>query len=164
MKCDACDLRDAIIHVRQMQRAGMQELHLCEECARERGYLREEEAELPLAPLLAGLMAPAQAAPGSAGTVTCPRCGLSAAEFRKRGRAGCARCYEVFDQDLRAMLSQMAGRPRHAGKMPRELAASVSARPDRETMRVELKEAVEREDYERAARLRDKLRELDDGG
>ena len=163
MKCDACGLRDALIHVRQMQKNGFQELHLCEECAQERGYIREEDAEISVGDLLAGLIGGTQAKDGLPSPAACPRCGLAAAEFRKRGRAGCADCYEAFGDDLRRILSQMAPRPRHAGKLPRELAGPVTDGTDREELAAELRAAVEGEDYERAARLRDRIRDLDGG-
>ncbi len=161
MKCDACGLRDALIHVRQMEKNGFQELHLCEECAQERGFIREEDTEVSVGDLLAGLIDGATAQPGTPSPAVCPRCGLAVAEFRKRGRAGCASCYEAFGDDVKRILSQMAPRPRHAGKLPREL--SGPAADDREDLAAELRAAVEGEDYERAARLRDRLRDLDAG-
>jgi len=161
MKCDACGLRDALIHVRQMQKNGFQELHLCEECAQERGFIREDDVEVSVGDLLAGLIDGTQPREGAASPAACPQCGLPAAEFRKRGRAGCAGCYEAFDADVRRILSQMAPRPRHVGKLPNDL--PVPAADDRGALAAELRAAVEGEDYERAARLRDRLRDLDVG-
>lgn len=163
MKCDACGLRDALIHVRQMQKSGFQELHLCEECAQERGFIREEDSEISAGDLLAGLLGGPSAASAAAAPAACPSCGLAATEFRKRGRAGCAVCYEAFGDDVKRILSQMAPRPRHAGKLPREPQAAEEASVDREELAAELRAAVEGEDYERAARLRDRLRDLDAG-
>lgn len=163
MKCDGCGLRDALIHVRQMQKNGFQELHLCEECAQERGFIREEDAEVSVGDLLAGLLGGVAAPEGSPSPAACPRCGLAVSEFRKRGRAGCADCYETFAADVRRVLSQMAPRPRHAGKLPRDLAGSPAGVEDREALAAELRAAVEGEDYERAARLRDRIRDLDGG-
>jgi protein arginine kinase activator len=163
MKCDACGLRDALIHVRQLQKNGFQELHLCEECAQERGFIREEDSEISAGDLLAGLLdgtTPTGTAPAPA---ACPSCGLAVAEFRKRGRAGCAACYEAFGDDVKRILSQMAPRPRHAGKLPREPQAGSEDAEDREELAAELRAAVEGEEYERAARLRDRLRNLDAG-
>jgi len=161
MKCDACGLRDALIHVRQMQKNGLQELHLCEECAQERGFVREEDAEISIGDLLAGLIDGAEA-PGTApAREVCPQCGLGTAEFRKRGRAGCAECYATFDQDLRKILAQMAPRPRHAGKLPRGSTPAAAPREEREDLQAELRAALDGEDYERAALLRDRIRGLD---
>jgi len=163
MKCDACGLRDALIHVRQMQKNGFQELHLCEECAQERGFIREEDSEVSVGDLLAGLIEGAPAQSETQSPAACPRCGLAAAEFRKRGRAGCADCYEAFGSDLKRILAQMAPRPRHAGKLPREASGAAAGTEDREELAAELRAAVEGEDYERAARLRDRIRDLDAG-
>lgn len=163
MKCDACGLRDALIHVRQLQKNGFQELHLCEECAQERGFIREEDSEISAGDLLAGLLAGPATGSGTPTPATCPSCGLAVAEFRKRGRAGCATCYETFGDDVKRILAQMAPRPRHAGKLPREQQAAPRDSEDREELAAELRAAVEGEDYERAARLRDRLRDLDAG-
>jgi protein arginine kinase activator len=163
MKCDTCGLRDALIHVRQMQKNGLKELHLCEECAQERGFIREEDAEISVGDLLAGLLDGSPAQGETTSPAACPRCGLAAAEFRKRGRAGCADCYEAFGGDVKRILSQMAPRPRHAGKLPRELAGPADGAADREELAADLRAAVEGEDYERAARLRDRIRDLDAG-
>jgi protein arginine kinase activator len=161
MKCEICGLKDAVIHIRQIQKESVHELHICEECAREKGLIREEETELPVTNLLAGLIDGAEA-PTTAekAAAACPRCGTRLAEFRKSGRFGCSGCAQVFESDLRAIVSQMAARPRHAGKLPADVGGP-QAHPDREGLRVELRAAVEAEDYEKAARLRDRLRELD---
>lgn len=161
MKCEICGLKDAVIHIRQIQKESVHELHICEECAREKGLIREEETELPVTNLLAGLIDGAEV-PGAAekAAVSCPRCGTRLAEFRKSGRFGCATCFQVFESDLRAIVSQMAARPRHAGKLPAAAGGS-APHPDREALRMDLRAAVEAEDYERAAQLRDRLRELE---
>ena len=162
MKCEICGLKDAVIHIRQIQKDSVHELHICEECAQEKGLIREEETELPVTNLLAGLIDGAEASvAGDKAASVCPRCGTKLADFRRTGRFGCAGCFTVFESDLRAIVSQMAARPRHAGKLPTAAAGSVQSRPDRESLRVELRAAVESEDYEKAAQLRDKLRELE---
>jgi protein arginine kinase activator len=141
------------------------ELHICEDCARDKGLIREEDAELPVTNLLAGLLdGPEVEAGASKPAPSCSRCGTKLADFRKTGRVGCAQCFQAFESDLRAILSQVAARPRHAGRLPALPAAdSAAARTDREGLRGELRSAVESEDYERAALLRDRLREIDGG-
>jgi protein arginine kinase activator len=161
MKCEICGLKDAVIHIRQIQKESVHELHICEECAREKGLIREEETELPVTNLLAGLIDGAEASStAEKTTAACPRCGTRLAEFRKSGRFGCSGCFAVFESDLRAIVSQMSARPRHAGKLPAAVGGTLP-HPDREGLRVELRAAVEAEDYEKAAQLRDRLRDLD---
>ncbi len=162
MKCEICGLKEAVIHIRQIQKESVHELHICEECAQEKGLIREEESELPITNLLAGLI-DGKEAPGSdeAGAGACPRCGMKLSDFRKTGKLGCAECFRAFEADLRSILSQMAARPRHAGRLPALLAAPMEAPADKAGLREELKTAVDNEEYEKAAELRDKLRELE---
>ena len=159
MKCEICGLKDAVIHIRQIQKETVHELHICEDCAQEKGLLREEESELPIANLLSGLLEGRDVSGGADARESCPRCGMKAADFRKQGKLGCPECFTAFEKDVRAIVSQMAARPRHTGKLPATLEMEKPA--PAEGLREELRAAVEREEYELAARLRDRLRDLE---
>jgi protein arginine kinase activator len=163
MKCEICGLKDAVIHIRQIQKDLVHELHICEECAQEKGLIREEESELPIANLLSGLLEGRDMTGAGEVKEVCPRCGMKASEFRKQGKLGCAECFSAFHKDVKAIVTQMAARPHHAGRLPRTFADQTVAANANDTLREELREAVEREDYEEAARLRDRLREMDSG-
>jgi protein arginine kinase activator len=161
MKCEICGLRDAVIHIRQIQKSSVNELHICEECAQEKGLIKEEDSEISISNLLSGLI-DSKDVSGAAETVeSCPRCGMKASEFRKRGKFGCPECFTTFQRDIRSILSQMAGRTHHVGKLPKNVAVEDSSRSDRESLSVELRDAIEKEDYEKAASLRDRIRELE---
>jgi protein arginine kinase activator len=159
MKCEICGLKDAVIHIRQIQKEMVHELHICEDCAQEKGLIREEESELPIANLLSGLLEGKDVAGAASGRESCPKCGMKATDFRRQGKLGCTECFTAFEKDVRAIVSQMAARPRHTGKVPAALAAD-AASPS-EGLRDELRAAVEREDYEAAAGLRDRIRDLE---
>ncbi|HYW84264.1 MAG TPA: UvrB/UvrC motif-containing protein [Spirochaetia bacterium] len=161
MKCEICGLKDAVIHIRQIQKDLVHELHICEECAQEKGLIREEDSELPIANLLSGLLEGKDVTGAADVKEVCPRCGLKASEFRKQGKLGCPECFQAFEKDVRAIVSQMAARPRHTGKLPRTLVVEHAAAAEGEGLREELREAVEQEDYELAAQLRDRLREME---
>ncbi|MFI5368947.1 MAG: UvrB/UvrC motif-containing protein [Spirochaetia bacterium] len=161
MKCEICGLKDAVIHIRQIQKDLVHELHICEECAQEKGLIREEDSELPIANLLSGLLEGKDVTGAADVKDVCPRCGLKASEFRKQGKLGCPECFQAFEKDVRAIVSQMAARPRHTGKLPRTLVVEHAAAAEGEGLREELREAVEQEDYELAAQLRDRLREME---
>jgi len=161
MKCEICGLKDAVIHIRQIQKDLVHELHICEDCAQEKGLLREEDSELPIANLLSGLLE-GKDAPGAPDVKeACPSCGMKASEFRKQGKLGCPECFIAFEKDIRVIISQMAARPHHAGKLPHALGGEQVENLAQDGIREELRLAVEREDYEQAAQLRDKLRELE---
>jgi protein arginine kinase activator len=159
MKCEICGLKDAVIHIRQIQKEMVHELHICEDCAQEKGLIREEDSELPIANLLSGLLEGKDMTGASDVKDACPRCGMKASDFRKQGKLGCPDCFAAFEKDVRAIVSQMAARPRHTGKLPATLTLEKPA--PAEGLREELRAAVEKEEYELAARLRDQLRELE---
>jgi len=161
MKCEICGLKDAVIHIRQIQKDLVHELHICEECAQEKGLIREEDSELPIANLLSGLLEGKDVTGAADVKDVCPKCGLKVSEFRKQGKLGCPECFQAFEKDVRAIVSQMAARPRHTGKLPRTLVVENAASSENDGLREELREAVEQEDYELAARLRDRLREME---
>jgi protein arginine kinase activator len=161
MKCEICGLHEAVIHIRQIQKSNVNELHICEDCAQEKGILKEEESEISISNLLSGLIEGRDTAAPEEPVEVCPRCGMKAPEFRKRGKFGCAECFTTFQKDVRSILSQMAGRSHHIGKLPSGVAVTASRGPDRDALAAELRDAVEREDYEAAALLRDRMRELD---
>jgi protein arginine kinase activator len=161
MKCEVCGLKDAVIHIRQMQKDLVHELHICEDCAQEKGLIREEESELPIANLLSGLLEGKDVTGASEVKDACPRCGLKASEFRKQGKLGCPECFHAFEKDVRAIVSQMAARPRHTGRLPSAMTIERDTASHGDNLREELREAVEREEYELAARIRDRLRELE---
>jgi protein arginine kinase activator len=78
MKCEICGLKDAVIHIRQIQKDLVHELHICEECAQEKGLIREEESELPISNLLSGLLEGKDVTGAGEVKEACPRCGLKA--------------------------------------------------------------------------------------
>ena len=128
MKCEICGLKDAVIHIRQIQKDLVHELHICEECAQEKGLIREEDSELPIANLLSGLLEGKDVTGAAEVKDVCPKCGLKVSEFRKQGKLGCPECFQAFEKDVRAIVSQMAARPRHTGKLPRTLVIETCSR------------------------------------
>jgi protein arginine kinase activator len=92
---------------------------------------------------------------GALAEMACPLCGQKFMEFRAEGRLGCPNDYDVFKSGLLPLISRAHGTTRHVGKVPRH-ALNVASRLQ---LRAQLREAVDREDYELAARLRDQLRQ-----
>jgi protein arginine kinase activator len=88
-----------------------------------------------------------------AATLRCPECGIRLVELRKSGRVGCARCYEVFRKQVLPLLRRVHGATDHVGMRPR----GVGSQPDLAGLREELRRAIEAEDFEQAARLRDRI-------
>lgn len=162
MKCQICEQNTASIHVQQIMGNEVVELHLCDKCARERGITGgADSAELSLSQLLTGLVDTRRSGKSEKSVDRCPNCGLTLADFRKDGRLGCSDCYTAFKREIEVFLQNTSGTTRHRGKYPARLKAFKTLLIDREQLKDELKEAVTKEDYEKAAMIRDKIRTIE---
>ena len=118
MMCDICGKIEATVHLTEIVNDKMTKLHLCEECAKEKGA--EMEEHFGLSDLLAGLAdLGATAEPSSIiESIKCPSCGFTYQDFKKVGRLGCGDCYEAFKKHLAPLLKRIHGADRHVGKIP----------------------------------------------
>jgi protein arginine kinase activator len=161
MLCDICGKNPATVHLTEIVDDQMNELHLCEECAREKSAQMEQQ--FGLSELLAGMAEfgkPAKEVEAVA--VQCPGCHLSYGDFKKLGRLGCGECYDVFRRYLGPLLKKIHGSNQHAGKSPLKLAAKLPKRKaDLQELRAKLARAIEVEAFEEAARLRDQIKEIE---
>jgi len=165
MKCDKCD-KPATFHI--TERVGEQEqweeLHLCEDCARE--YLSkpaEAEFENSLAGALAQHLKIAQTAEelAQADQQTCEICGITFYEFRNHGRLGCPHDYVCFEKLLEPLIANIHGDTLHVGKSPKRASHDVDKQTQLIRLRREMREAIQAEDYERASVLRDEIRRIE---
>ena len=161
MICDSCKERDAVVHLTQIVDNAVTKLDLCEKCAAEKGV--ETSAGAPQHPLGQFLAdAQQQTSIPAAEIGRCTFCGASMKDFRASGRLGCPRCYTTFEGSLRELLRRVHGHSRHVG---RGYDAPEPERREQDSIRGELRErlrrAVESEQFELAAELRDKIRVLD---
>jgi protein arginine kinase activator len=170
MLCENCGEREAVIHLTQIVDNSVTTMHLCEPCAAEKGVeTGSSVAKFPLGDFLASLgKGGAAGEPSEAGLdVPCSSCGATLRDFRQTGRLGCAVCYETFESHLRDLLRRLHGSTRHEGETYRAqgLAVPVGAAAPRpnplEDLRQKLKRAVETENFELAAELRDRIRVLE---
>ena len=105
-----------------------------------------------------GLTGEGAAGPGEEyAAVRCEGCGITGAELRDRTLLGCPRCYETFGKPLDDLLLRLHGALEHAGRLP---GGARAVPPDAEELHRKLQEAIEKEDFQAAAKLRDRLRRL----
>jgi protein arginine kinase activator len=162
MMCDVCSKKKATVHLTEIVDEQMLEMHLCEECAREKSVQMEQQ--FGLSDLLAGLADfGKQVKDIEKVKLVCPRCGLSYEDFKKFGRLGCSQCYSAFQEQLTGLLKRIHGSNRHLGKTPGKMPPleekkAISLRD----LRREMQEAIELEDFEKAAKLRDKIRTFEE--
>ncbi|MEK9500103.1 UvrB/UvrC motif-containing protein [Gaopeijia maritima] len=167
MDCENCGEADAVIHLTQVVNNKMSSLHLCEQCAAAKGLETEgpPAASFPLQEFLAEMGGESPAPAPAPVDEKCGFCGLTFQGFRKAGRLGCPHCYISFEGHLRALLGRIHNSTQHVGKVylpPDPTASQLERRL--EGLRGQLRRAVDAEDFERAAGLRDEIRILEAEG
>jgi protein arginine kinase activator len=160
MLCDVCGKNPATVHLTEIVDNAMNELHLCEECARKKS--QDMEQNFGLGDLLGGMVDinKSEKDPEAAKT-KCPHCGLTYADFKKIGRLGCSECYIAFKKYLAPLLKRIHGSSQHVGKTPTKFAKGLKKKIDIQDLRSKLQRAVDQEQFEEAARLRDQIKELE---
>lgn len=167
MLCEKCRERPATVHYTEIVNNQKREMHLCEVCAGKEGIgTFSFFPQVDLHNFLAGILEPGPAGVKLRPTQTsCPVCGLTESEFASQGLLGCGECYRHFGARLEPVLRRIHGATRHVGKAPR-VAMPAARRRAAEAdeiarLKAELEEAVAREEFERAAELRDRIRALE---
>jgi len=160
--CERCNKRQATVHYTEITNNKKQELHLCEECAREAGITGfGVMPQLVLHDFLGSLFEKQPEVRTTKVSRRCSRCGLTEQEFARRGLLGCGDCYAEFRPAVEQMLRRIHGTVQHTGKLPRRLGKAMGMKQELKRLRKELDAAVRKEEFERAAGLRDRIRELE---
>lgn len=166
MLCDDCKKNPASIHFASVSNGQKVEMHLCEECAAKKGIQMLSNLNLTIPNVLGNIIGhlysgqPALSPSEQAGT-HCPGCGLSFTDVRQTGKLGCAQCYKVFQEELEATLRRVQGNVQHTGKIPARSGKKVLLRRQIENLKTQLQESVINEKYEKAAEIRDSIKELE---
>jgi protein arginine kinase activator len=164
MLCQTCGKNQATVHFTEIHDNKMSEVHMCDRCAEERGYSSAKKGKFDIADLLAGMVdGMTSNEEERVGAVQCPRCGLLYSQFKETGRLGCAECYTAFQFQLRPLLRRIHGDTRHRGKTPTRDGEGVSRSRQIHRLHDELQRAVEREEFEHAASIRDEIKRLEAG-
>lgn len=156
MKCQRCS-KQATLHITEvLGEERFEEVHLCEDCAKKYLYAPQQKK---------------QGKAGAAGSeveedvpagAKCPACGMTFVEFRNHGRFGCGHDYDLFKPELLSLLESVHGDTKHSGKTPRRAPRAKTALTELTQLRHSLQTLVNEEKYEEAARIRDRIRELED--
>jgi len=162
--CERCKENQATVHYTEVINGQKRELNLCEACAKElqpQGF--SFMPQLNFHDFLGGLMGTnfggfAKTSPRGG---RCEVCGLSESQFAQRGLLGCGSCYDSFGSTLNSLVRRIHGTNTHTGKVPERTSDRVKLVKKVEYLRNQLKQAVEAEEFERAAQLRDSIRELE---
>lgn len=162
MLCDICNKNQATVHLTEIINDQMNELHLCEECARQKSSQMEQQ--FGLSDLLAGMVDFGKATKEKDQediSLKCPNCALTYADFKKIGRLGCSECYPTFKKFLGPLLKRIHGSSLHVGKSVFKSAKTPKKKLDLQNLRLALQKAIEDEEFEKAADIRDQIKELE---
>jgi len=158
MKCENCHEREATVHYTEIENSDKREIHLCEECYRQK--LTPVQKALDFTEMLKQLLHGTVQDQSASARAICPTCGMSLAEFRAAGRLGCPNDYRVFKESLAPLIEKIQHGPRHLGRVPKRAGSQLQRKNILIRLRRDLERAVQREEYEKAAELRDRIREL----
>jgi len=154
MLCDICHQNEAVIHFTQIVNGEAAKIHFCEVCAAKQGISLNDLPDKPF-DLLSKFLS-ALALPETFTDTKCPNCGKTLSEFKKDGKLGCPECWEVFRRDIVPLLKKLHGKTRqkfHSAESPR---SRTSAKI--KVLQGKLREAVEKEEFEAAAKIRDEIK------
>jgi protein arginine kinase activator len=159
MLCCICKEREATVHYTKIDGDKVQKVDLCEECSKTKGV--NDPVGFELADLLLGLGAAKEIEQSAGGVeIKCPRCGFTQADFKKAGRLGCPECYKTFAEGLEGLLKTMHKGTRHVGKIPDALRQTRELSDRLKTLQKRLAKAVQDENFEQAAALRDEIKQM----
>lgn len=159
--CQRCNKAPATVHLTDIMPPDgeKRERHLCDRCSHEEGVMVQKNESI--SSILEGFIKQSSGMKEMA-DVTCPACGITFREFRSQGLLGCPRDYEVFDKNLSPLIERAHdGGTHHVGKVPARLGGEPSKRVKMARLKKSMREAVEQEDYELAAKIRDEISELE---
>lgn len=168
MKCQKCGAENANTHVKTIINGEFKEYNLCSECAKKMGYTNvfgdfENEFSSLLGSFFTNVL------PARTQAARCDFCGSTYSEIAKTGHVGCAKCYDIFGEQLLPSIRRMHGNTTHCGKKSRKNNADkINLKPEEETaeqkiakLKSELEKAVSEQNFELAAELRDKIKETE---
>jgi protein arginine kinase activator len=166
MKCQNCNANEANVHVTKIINGVKNEMHLCEECAKHKQELGINTISFGFPMSFQNIVDGLFEVMGSPQPITtqgevCSVCGMTFADFRNIGRVGCSNCYNTFSKNMLPLIKRVHGNIQHTGKIPKRTGGIIKVRRDVEKLKEELRSLVENEEYEKAASVRDEIRNLE---
>lgn len=162
MICNVCGTKEATIHLTEIVNGQMAEVHICEQCAEEKGT--DFKTYFNFGDLLTGFtgMEKLLESPGRKTALICKSCGMAYEDFAKNGRLGCGACYAAFQKQLIAVIKQVQRSTYHVGKKPSRISKDVRTAHDLRQLQERLRRSVQAEAFEEAARIRDEIKHAEE--
>ena len=159
MLCQSCEKRQATTHIKTILNGELKEFNLCPECAAKLGYGSFfGNIGLDLNKLFGSFM---DGFISEKSPKRCQCCGSSFEDIAKAGKVGCAECYNTFYEELLPSIQRIHGRTSHTGKLAHSAGTEVKIRSEISKYKAELEKAIKAQEFEKAAELRDRIKELE---
>lgn len=165
MYCEECKQRIATVHLTQMYNGKQVQLHLCQECAAQKGSIMFDIASNFSLPNLLGSLFGSnynlQEIKPQQQVISCPNCGMNLSDIANTGKLGCSQCYISFERQLEPNLRRIHGNSQHVGKIPVRGGSKYMIKKRIDSLKQQLQQAIAAEEYEKAAQIRDKIKEIE---
>lgn len=170
MECQECHQNPATLHLQKIINGKKTEIHLCEQCAKEKGEMFAGPTGFSMSNLLSGLLnfdypiteAKSNKSFNDIKELQCDQCGMTYQKFSKVGQFGCSNCYHAFNAKLEPLLKRVhSGNTTHAGKIPKRIGGHLHIRKEVSELRQKLQNSIQVEEFEKAAEFRDEIRSLE---
>ena len=162
MICEICREAIATVHLTEIVNNTKKEIHLCEGCAQEKGVAIHSHVKNLSIPEFFGQLVESRDSSSEESAPRSSASGITYQSFRNSGKLVCPECYGAFQAEMEHLFEKIhGGATRHRGKVPTRLDRALQLRRELEELRTELTSAVEHEEYEHAAELRDRIHDLE---
>ena len=166
MLCERCHKNEASVFYEETVNGASRSLSLCRACANELQNTGELSMDtlfsLPYEGLFGGLFGHAETPRRT--EKSCPLCGSTLRQFAKDGKTGCPECYRTFKAELGDTVRSIHGSTKHTGRAPKRFGQLRENENRLLDLKAQMKQAIEKEDFELAATLRDRIKVLENGG
>lgn len=170
MLCDICKKNNATVHLTTILNGVKHEMSICEKCAREKENIKfsgimDMSSPFTFQNILSGLMDYMKQTGSTQSEVehACPNCGTTYTDFKKDGVLGCSECYKNFDATIMPVIKRVQGNVSHVGKIPQKSGKEIIEKRKITMLKNDLKKAITAEEYEKAAIIRDEIKNIQNG-
>lgn len=164
MKCQQCKVNPATTRIVYNINGNTTELNLCASCAAKNNYYSSLLGSFDFDNFFGNLFSHSvmTSALGLGGAErTCTQCGSTFSAITERGKLGCANCYTAFYDALLPSIRRIHGNAEYKGRLPVSAGAEIKRKKELASLKEELNKAVLLQEYERAAEIRDRIKELE---
>ena len=154
MKCQSCGKKEATIAYKENINGNKQEMYFCEECAKKLGFINFSNIFSPMFSNIPEYLF------SETDVLKCPNCGYTLKDYSNTGFFGCQECYNTFSKELDNMFLKYHGKNRHV-KLRNDKKLADNFYGNLQQLKEELKDAIDKEEYENAAIIRDKIKNIE---